>query len=44
MYMNGQKGFQKALKVLYYYYNRIDIQGVRFMCPKVMSPLCKDIW
>ena len=20
------------------------IQGVRFMCPKVMIPLCKDYW
>ena len=24
-------------------YAIFNIQGVRFMCPKVMSPLCKDI-
>ena len=22
----------------------LHVQDVRFMCPKVMSPLCKDVW
>ena len=34
---------QKSL-VIYFIVTHITCTGVRFMCPKVMTPLCKDYW
>ena len=35
---------KKKTKVKFLVVLKKIVQGVRFMCPKVMSPLCYDIW